>query len=111
MICQLGAWIPESPDNLLSEPAWNTMVTHSLLMQLFWFVPLNQTILITYNSSDIPRQFVGGKQPATAMGPSVMAQSTIGRRLLQGELPSAYLHLTIIIARCSLRPGSSQMLP
>lgn len=56
-------------------------------MQLFWFVPLNQTFLITYNSSDIPREYVGGMQPeAKQEGPSVMAQSTAGRRLLQGDL-------------------------
>ncbi|EIE25101.1 hypothetical protein COCSUDRAFT_40439 [Coccomyxa subellipsoidea C-169] len=79
-----------------SEAAISASLAEVDMTQLFWFVPLNQTILITYNSSDIPRQFVGGKQPATAMGPSVMAQSTTGRRLLQSELPfcisSPYYH-------------------
>ncbi|KAK9908861.1 hypothetical protein WJX75_003902 [Coccomyxa subellipsoidea] len=76
--------------------------------QLFWFVPLNQTFLITYNSSDIPREYVGGMQPeAKQEGPSVMAQSTAGRRLLQEELsagvyaqaPSPILGPNLLITR------------
>ncbi|BDA41344.1 probable D-arabinono-1,4-lactone oxidase at N-terminal half [Coccomyxa sp. Obi] len=55
--------------------------------QLFWFVPLNQTFLITYNSSDIPREFVDGMQPEISpAGPNVAALSSAGRRLFQEEL-------------------------
>ena len=55
-----------------------------VLLQLFWFVPLNQTYLITYNSSDIPREFVDNQEAEMGpAGPTVAALSA-GRRLFQG---------------------------
>lgn len=61
-------------------------VCWGVLLQLFWFVPLNQTYLITYNSSDIPREFVDNLEPdMSPAAPIVTALSSAGRRLFQGD--------------------------
>lgn len=59
-----------------------------MVAQLFWFVPSNETFLITYNHSDTPRRFVGEQPPppsASAVDMPVAALSSAGRRLTQGE--------------------------
>ena len=63
-------------------------------MQLFWYPPLKQVWMYSYNSSDMAEQFAAAAGPTAAQNHLVTAQAVGGRRhLAQGPHFFSFSHL------------------